>query len=1131
MSRYFDSRRILSLALLAMLLATTAIAQTSAPAETPVDPAGSSPSANVISVDAVEAMIESAETLDDEAKAKMLDQLRPALVDLQQAQAARQRIAELQSEVQNVPARVEELRGQLEAPLELPQPPSDMPPEQVDQQLDAAEAALAEARQQLQQLEGEPARRKQRRIELPPQQQEAASKAQNAREALDNLGETANGEPLARARRMALQAKLQLHQAQADLARTEMQYLEATSERLQLRRDVLARRVPYLEKVVTFWRKQADRVRSAQTLEIVRAVRQQKQQLAEAPAPVIELAEENIQLVAPLQGSDALPERIDRARRDLAARREQLTRLTARRHEIERRIDIVGLNESVGMLLRQQRSRLPDPQALTAKLEEVQQRLVETRMTSLEFENRRADLADTQARVEGILTTLPPEQARAVSRETLMALLEQRKKVLGELVKNYDTLGQELSELQQALVELRGEAQEFGSYIDERVLWIRSAEPMGLETLNRGGQGLRALLSPGRWGEVLQAFWRGAVGSPLVLVGWLLAGVALSLRRRPARRRLGELVEQAQPRQGRAFLATLRAAGWTVYLALLWPVALWAVADLMGRSLEASAFAREVADIMASLAGVVLALALVSQLASPVGLLAGHLRWKALRVASLRIGARLAMGCIVPTAFLARLAGRFDGGAWQASLGRLGTMAVMLEVTVLAGWLARPGGPWLRREMEGPGQLLRRYRWMLFVLAGGVPLLLVLLATVGYLYTVEQFIGILRREVWLILAATIAYPLLMRGVFLVRRDMARRRITEQRQAETAGEKDETVADQQLRQSLEEVSATSASIGRLVALLTGVLVVVGTLTIFREVLPALGVLDRITLWAFEGSESVSLRDLLGGLFTLVFVIYASRSLPGLLDAFVLQRIAMDAGKRYALTTVARYILIGLGVMIVAEFLGVQWENLQWIIAALGVGLGFGLQEIFANFVSGLILLAERPIRVGDMVTVGDVTGMVSRIQIRATTVVDFDRKELIIPNKEFVTGQLINWSLSDRKARVVIPVGVAYGSDTKLAQTTLLEVARANSTVLDDPEPTAYFLGFGDSSLNFQLRVFIGDTDQLFSVRHELHMAIDAAFRKAGITIAFPQRDVHMFFDDREAIDRLADRNRPTSQEE
>jgi potassium efflux system protein len=175
----------------------------------------------------------------------------------------------------------------------------------------------------------------------------------------------------------------------------------------------------------------------------------------------------------------------------------------------------------------------------------------------------------------------------------------------------------------------------------------------------------------------------------------------------------------------------------------------------------------------------------------------------------------------------------------------------------------------------------------------------------------------------------------------------------------------------------------------------------------------------------------------------------------------------------------------------------------------VGLGFGLQEIFGNFISGLIILMERPVRIGDTVTVGDITGTVTRIQIRATTIRDWDRKELVVPNKEFITGKLINWSLSDPILRLVIPVGIAYGSDTKLAHETLLKVAAEHPNVLDEPEPKSLFMGFGDSSLMFELRVFIPSVEYYIPVIDEVHTAIDEAFRKAKIEIAFPQRDLHV----------------------
>ncbi|MHC4828590.1 MAG: mechanosensitive ion channel domain-containing protein, partial [Planctomycetota bacterium] len=218
---------------------------------------------------------------------------------------------------------------------------------------------------------------------------------------------------------------------------------------------------------------------------------------------------------------------------------------------------------------------------------------------------------------------------------------------------------------------------------------------------------------------------------------------------------------------------------------------------------------------------------------------------------------------------------------------------------------------------------------------------------------------------------------------------------------------------------------------------------------------------------------------------------------------------EPGGRYATTTILRYTISIVGVVIAFAAIGVTWQKVQWIAAAITVGLGFGLQEIFGNFMSGLIILFERPIRVGDTVTVGDISGTVTRIRIRATTVTDWDRKELIIPNKEFVTTRINNWSLSDPILRIILPVGVAYGSDTQKATQLLLDVARACQHVLDDPPPRALFLGFGDSSLNLELRVFIPSIDSFLTTRHELHEAIDKAFREAGIEIAFPQRDIHV----------------------
>jgi potassium efflux system protein len=264
-------------------------------------------------------------------------------------------------------------------------------------------------------------------------------------------------------------------------------------------------------------------------------------------------------------------------------------------------------------------------------------------------------------------------------------------------------------------------------------------------------------------------------------------------------------------------------------------------------------------------------------------------------------------------------------------------------------------------------------------------------------------------------------------------------------------------------------------------------------------------------------ALSLADLGLAVIFLIGTWVAFRNLPGLIEMIVLQRLPLDAASRYALSTVIRYAIVIIGVSTALGVIGISWSNIQWLAAALTFGLAFGLQEIFANFISGLIILAERPIRIGDTVTIGQVSGTVTRVRMRATTITDWDRKELIIPNKNFITGDVINWTLTDPVLRLVIPIGVAYSSDVGVVEKTLLRVAEQATGILRDPAPNVQFLRFGDSTLDFELRVFLPTIEALLPVRHALNKAIIAAFRDADIEIAFPQRDLHL-----RSADGLAD---------
>ena len=259
----------------------------------------------------------------------------------------------------------------------------------------------------------------------------------------------------------------------------------------------------------------------------------------------------------------------------------------------------------------------------------------------------------------------------------------------------------------------------------------------------------------------------------------------------------------------------------------------------------------------------------------------------------------------------------------------------------------------------------------------------------------------------------------------------------------------------------------------------------------------------------GAQRISVGLLLASSGILYGSVIISRILQKVLMDEVLVKSRVERGVRVSIGRLVHYVLIFTGFVLALLILGFKFTELTILLSALGVGIGFGLQSIVNNFVSGLILLFERPVRVGDIIELGGKWTEIKRIGLRATTVQTFDQADVIIPNADLVSNQVTNWTLSNRQVRLIIPVGVAYGSDVPLVMETLKVCAKANSKVAQLRAPQVLFLGFGESSLDFELRVWILDADDRLEVKSELHQDIDRSFREAGIVIAFPQQDVHL----------------------
>lgn len=259
------------------------------------------------------------------------------------------------------------------------------------------------------------------------------------------------------------------------------------------------------------------------------------------------------------------------------------------------------------------------------------------------------------------------------------------------------------------------------------------------------------------------------------------------------------------------------------------------------------------------------------------------------------------------------------------------------------------------------------------------------------------------------------------------------------------------------------------------------------------------------------QLVPYRILLAIAIFAVLVTFA-RWLQTRLDRHWLRYARMDHGARDAVVTITGYVMMTIAALVGLSIAGFEFGNLAIIAGALSVGIGFGLQNIVNNFISGLILLFERPVKTGDWIVVGNTEGYVKRISIRSTQIQTFDRADVIVPNSELISQQVTNWMLYDSQGRARIPVGVAYGSDTQKVKLILEKIGRDHPSVITDgsyPEPRVLFLGFGDSSLNFELRCFVRNVDNRLQVVSDINFAIDAAFRTEGVEIPFPQRDLHL----------------------
>ncbi|SHF05236.1 potassium efflux system protein [Modicisalibacter ilicicola DSM 19980] len=1021
-----------------------------------------------------------------------IETLRATLDALEDLESTREERNELEQQIERAPEERQRLESESRDVAE-EEVPSAESLEKID--LNELESRVAETLDRLQSLQDELAKTNSRLIAaqtLPERAQASISEAlesiEEKRAALDDYSGVEDA-PMA----WLLRSELALAESRLALKRRELAANTQLFELAKQRRELLVRQIDKVEDRLSLLQTVLDQKRRDRLENTFNESNDEGALPAEGNPVVDQIRQRNRELnLEMLQVID----RANALEREAIKVRTQLDRVRQVQRTLKEQIEAVRGSQLLSRILREQRRSLPRVDTVKG----LQERIADIRLKQFELSRQREGLRDID-QLAGEQVAEAGLEASPALIDSLVELYRSRRDLIDQLEREYGellTTAIDLQLNQQQLLEISASLR---LTIEEQLFWVANRRPLDLAWLRQLPESLAAQLSGDGWHQKLDDFWQSPRPGGLWALPLLLLALGLSLRRWRIKARLQVLHDQV----GRLKRDTQMHTPWAILLnamiAAPGPLSMAGVGIALTQGGQGVAIAWGEALLQLSLTWGVVALA--RRLLVSDGVAVRHFHWPAAYATRLRRLLWWLGWALVPVLLISSLAQGDGPSLAERPIFLLLILAGLVAMSLLLARLILAHTPYFGVKL---------FRLLLGLALAGATLVLGVLIVLGYEYTalqlVSRFIASLYIfGLWILVEASV-----VRGLAVAARRLAYRRAVARRRAQVQEGAEgglEVVEEPPL--DLDQVNQQSLRLSKLILFLGFSLVLY---LLWADLLTVLAYLDNVGIWSITqgvgeslSETPITVADLLTALVTVVLMFVMARNLPGLLEVMVLSRLSLQHGSAYAISSLLSYTIVAAGVVAALGTLGVSWSKLQWLVAALGVGLGFGLQEIFANFISGLIILFERPIRIGDTITLGNLHGTVSRIRIRATTMTDFDRKEIIIPNKTFVTDQLVNWSLSDNVTRVILTYGVAHGSDLDTVHRLLGQAADENSRVLKDPEPQVLCTSYGPSAFNFELRIFVNDLlDRLFAA-DEINRRLDTLFRDHGIRIAFNQMDV------------------------
>ncbi|EGV18681.1 MscS Mechanosensitive ion channel [Thiocapsa marina 5811] len=1089
----------------------------------------------LVTSEALESKIAETEAATDrteEAKTRLLELYRKALSNLQAAKDNAASAATFQRRAERAPVEIQSIRAaltpdarggpldSLEADANTPLPELEQELQKEQAELTAADARRVDFESRLAIFDQRPAAISQRLAEATQQREEASAQIQTP--VGDDVGPT-----FAQAQKWVLETRYVALNTETTMLEQELSTLPLRTQLLEAKRDREAANVEGIDERIQILNDLLDRKRRQAAEQAATQAEQTQRELAGTNPVLAELSAENAALSRDINDTTQQLQAQDLVRQNLEQLVEQIG---ADYQDARETLESGEVNDDLGRILLQQFEALPDLRAFIQNDEQRRQTIADLNVRRLKHRAEARRIEDTNATVERLALALQADASATseaaahawteAQKVTLQELVQQRRALLDKALKTDQTYLGKLRELDRAEQALLTTAAEYNAYLDEQLPWLRNAKPLQLEDVRAMPSELRARLTAAGLLDLPQLIGQQLARSPAFWLAIIGAGVLLWRRRA-----IIAAIEAVAPRIGKPTTDrmnyTVRVLGLTLMLAAPLPLLL----AVTGWQLQVDSGATELSHALGdALTRVALHLSILLGFIAgcrPRGLAAAHFRWPERNLTLLRTQLMLFIWPFVTSVFIIDVALGIDQAQSGGTLAELGLLLGYLPLSWFLYRVLHPRrGVLAHLRSGGDYPMVVRTYMIWYPLAVGSPLALIALAFTGYVYTATAFSYLFLLTLWFLLTLLLANSLALRWLQVTRRRLAYEAAMERQRAEQEEAEEEEALGEMGELEFEEpevdITALSDETRGLIRILRLTAAIFGLYLIWFSALPALQIVDEVVLWhgtvIVDGAEQplpITLGSLgLALLYAVGTWVLADR-LPALLEIVLLQRFKTTAAGRYTVTTLTTYVVVAVGLLLVLSTLGARWSQVQWLAAALSVGIGFGLQEIVANFISGLIILFERPIRVGDAVTVGETDGVVTKIKIRATTIRNWDGKELLVPNKEFITGRLLNWSLSDRTTRLVLAIGVAYGSPVRQAMDLLEEAARENPNVLDDPAPTVIFDTFGDNSLGLLLRCFVDSIDLRVSTISALNVAINDKFNAAGISIAFPQRDLHL----------------------